>query len=111
VARGSLALATWQISGYQRYLAHAVGTAIRIPAGLGNNRSFSNEGLAEGGSQRRESENRFGAILRLLKQMTVNGYYTSKTAIHQELKYLGNTYLAAFLECTHPEHQGWGFLR
>jgi hypothetical protein len=40
-----------------------------------------------------------------LKQMTVNGYYTSTTGIHQDMEYIGNTYLAAFPECTHPEHQ------
>jgi hypothetical protein len=41
-----------------------------------------------------------------LKQMTVNGYYTSATGIHKEMEYVGNTYLASFPECTHPEHQG-----
>jgi hypothetical protein len=41
----------------------------------------------------------------LLKQMTVNGYYTSATGIHKEMEYAGNTYLAAFPECSHPEHQ------
>jgi hypothetical protein len=41
----------------------------------------------------------------LLKQMTVNGYYTSATGIHKEMEYIGNTYLVAFPECTHPEHQ------
>jgi Gluconate 2-dehydrogenase subunit 3 len=40
-----------------------------------------------------------------LKQMTVNGYYTSATGIHRDMEYIGNTYLAAFPECTHPEHQ------
>jgi Gluconate 2-dehydrogenase subunit 3 len=40
-----------------------------------------------------------------LKQMTVNGYYTSATGIHKEMEYVGNTYLAAFPECTHPEHE------
>ena len=40
-----------------------------------------------------------------LKVMTVNGYYTSATGIHEEMEYVGNTYLAAFPECTHPEHQ------
>ena len=39
-----------------------------------------------------------------LKQMTVQGYYTSAIGIHQELAYEGNTYLKAFPECTHPEH-------
>ncbi len=41
----------------------------------------------------------------LLKQMTVNGYYTSATGIHKDMEYVGNTYLVAFPECTHPEHQ------
>ena len=41
----------------------------------------------------------------LLKQMTVNGYYTSATGIHKEMEYIGNTYLVAFPTCTHPEHQ------
>jgi Gluconate 2-dehydrogenase subunit 3 len=40
-----------------------------------------------------------------LKQMTVNGYYTSTIGIHQDMEYIGNTYLAAFPEYTHPEHQ------
>jgi phage/plasmid primase-like uncharacterized protein len=42
----------------------------------------------------------------LLKQMTVDGYYTSETSIHQDIEYLGNTYLATFPGCTHREHQG-----
>jgi Gluconate 2-dehydrogenase subunit 3 len=41
----------------------------------------------------------------VLKQMTVNGYYTSATGIHQDMEYVGNTYLVAFPGCTHPEHQ------
>jgi hypothetical protein len=41
----------------------------------------------------------------LLKQMTVNGYYTSATGIHKEMEYIGNAYLGAFPGCTHPEHQ------
>jgi hypothetical protein len=38
----------------------------------------------------------FGA----LKQMTVNGYYTSAFGVHQDLQYQGNTYLTAFPGCT-----------
>ena len=41
-----------------------------------------------------------------LKSMTVNGYYTSEVGIQQDLEYAGNTYLARFPECTHPEHKG-----
>jgi hypothetical protein len=42
----------------------------------------------------------------LLKQTTVDGYYTSQIGIEKELEYTGNTYLARFPECTHPEHKG-----
>ena len=45
---------------------------------------------------------RFFAIL---KRMTIDGYYTSRIGIHQELEYQGNTVLAEFPGCTHPEHQ------
>ncbi len=41
----------------------------------------------------------------LLKQMTINGYYTSATGIHKDLEYVGNAYLGAFPECVHPEHR------
>jgi len=45
-------------------------------------------------------------FFRAIKNMTIDGYYTSKIGIHQELKYKGNTYLKEFKGCTHPEHQG-----
>lgn len=41
----------------------------------------------------------------VLKQMTVDGYYTSATGIHKDMQYIGNAYLGAFPGCTHPEHQ------
>ena len=44
-------------------------------------------------------------FFRTVKRMTIDGYYTSKIGIHQELEYQGNTALAAFEGCTHPEHQ------
>jgi Gluconate 2-dehydrogenase subunit 3 len=40
----------------------------------------------------------------LLKQATVDGYYSSKIGIHDELEYQGNTALPEFSGCTHPEH-------
>ena len=46
-----------------------------------------------------------GQFFVALKQMTVNGYYTSEIGIHQDMGYIGNTYLAEFAGCTHPEHQ------
>lgn len=43
-------------------------------------------------------------FFRAIKNMTIDGYYTSKVGIHQELRYKGNTYLKEFKGCTHPEH-------
>ena len=40
-----------------------------------------------------------------LKSMTIDGYYTSPIGIHKELQYQGNTALAEFPGCNHPEHQ------
>jgi gluconate 2-dehydrogenase gamma chain len=40
----------------------------------------------------------------LLKERTIQGYYTSEIGIHQELRYKGNKFLTEFLGCTHPEH-------
>jgi hypothetical protein len=53
------------------------------------------------GNPKTDLERFFG----LLKQMTINGYYTSSIGIHQDLRYLGNTYLGAFPGCDHPEHR------
>jgi Gluconate 2-dehydrogenase subunit 3 len=47
----------------------------------------------------------------LLKQMTVNGYYTSATGIHKEMEYVGNSYLVAFPTCNHPEHMNQNLSR
>jgi hypothetical protein len=40
-----------------------------------------------------------------LKQMTASGYYSSEVGIHQDMEYQGNTYLAEFPGCEHPQHQ------
>jgi len=44
-------------------------------------------------------------FFKTIKNATIDGYYTSRIGIHQELKYKGNTYLPEFKGCTHPEHQ------
>ena len=44
-------------------------------------------------------------FFKLVKDATIDGYYTSEIGIHKELKYRGNTYLKDFTGCTHPEHQ------
>lgn len=47
-----------------------------------------------------------GAFFRLAKDLTVDGYYTSKDGLTKELGWHGNTFLTEFPGCTHPEHQG-----
>ena len=41
----------------------------------------------------------------MVKGMTVDGYYTSQEGLAGELGWHGNTFLAEFKGCTHPEHQ------
>jgi gluconate 2-dehydrogenase gamma chain len=43
-------------------------------------------------------------FFRAIKDMTIDGFYTSKIGI-EELGYVGNTVLDEFPGCTHPEHQ------
>jgi uncharacterized protein involved in copper resistance len=44
-------------------------------------------------------------FFRMVKGMTVDAYYTSKEGLAEELGWHGNTFLAEFKGCTHPEHQ------
>jgi Gluconate 2-dehydrogenase subunit 3 len=37
-----------------------------------------------------------------LKEMTINGYYTSAISIHRDLRYQGNTYLQSFPGTSEP---------
>lgn len=42
---------------------------------------------------------------KLLKDLTVDGYYTSKEGLTQELGWHGNTFLTEFKGCTHADHE------
>jgi hypothetical protein len=44
-------------------------------------------------------------FFRLLKELTIDGYYSSRTGLTEELGWHGNTFLTEFKGCTHPEHQ------
>ena len=43
-------------------------------------------------------------LFRLVKNLTADGYYTSRAGLLQELGYTGNTALARFPTCVVPEH-------
>lgn len=47
-----------------------------------------------------------GRFFKTVKDLTIDGYYSSKEGLTQELGWHGNTFLAEFKGCTHPEHQG-----
>ena len=44
-------------------------------------------------------------FFKLFKGLVVDGYYTSKAGLAQELGWHGNTFLSEFKGCDHPEHQ------
>jgi len=50
-------------------------------------------------------ESDLGTFFRLMKDLTIDGYYSSREGLVQELGWHGNTYLTEFIGCTHPEHQ------
>jgi hypothetical protein len=52
-----------------------------------------------------EPSSEAGRFFQLTKDMTIDGYYTSRPGLEQELGWHGNTFLPAFPGCTHPEHQ------
>jgi hypothetical protein len=39
-----------------------------------------------------------------IKDLTIDGYYSSEAGLVQELDFKGNTFRASFPGCTHPEH-------
>lgn len=45
-------------------------------------------------------------FFRLLKNATIDAYYSTREGLVQELGWNFNTFLPEFKGCTHPEHQG-----
>jgi hypothetical protein len=46
-----------------------------------------------------------GKFFKLVKDLTIDGYYTSKPGLTVELGWDANTFLTEFKGCTHPGHQ------
>ena len=51
------------------------------------------------------SEGEKGEFFTLLKDLTIDGYYSTEIGMVRELGYRGNTFLKEFPGCTHEEHQ------
>ncbi len=54
----------------------------------------------------RKPDSAEGRFFRLMKDLTIDGYYQSKEGLVTELGWHGNTYLPKWDGCTHPEHKG-----
>jgi hypothetical protein len=52
-----------------------------------------------------ETDSSLGRFFALVKHMTVDAYYKTEAGLKTELGWHGNTYLASFPGCDHPEHQ------
>lgn len=63
------------------------------------------EWLNRASAQERDPQSPLDVFFLKLKQTTVEGYYTSRIGIHQELRYQGNAYVKEFKGCNHEEHQ------
>lgn len=60
--------------------------------------------MSEGERDRSELNDGLKAY-RLIKDMTIHAFYTSRAGLVDTLEYKGNAYLVEFPACTHPEHQ------
>ncbi len=61
--------------------------------------------LTEISKNEREPKTAEEKFFRAIKNLTIDGYYTSEIGIKQDLQYKGNSYVKEFKGCTHPEHQ------
>lgn len=52
-----------------------------------------------------ETETPLGRFFVLVKNMTIDAYYKTEAGLKTELGWHGNTYLASFPGCDHPEHE------
>jgi hypothetical protein len=53
-----------------------------------------------------ETDSSLGKFFSQVKDMTVDAYYKTEAGLKTELGWHGNTYLASFPGCDHPEHEG-----
>ena len=52
-----------------------------------------------------DEDSSLGKFFSLVKTMTIDAYYKTEAGLKTELGWHGNTFLASFPGCDHPEHQ------
>ena len=60
--------------------------------------------VAEMARNEADPTNELERFFAIVKSATIDGYYTSKTGIHDDLGYKGNTAVAEFSGCSHQDH-------
>jgi gluconate 2-dehydrogenase gamma chain len=54
----------------------------------------------------KDSKTEAGRFFQVIRDLTIDSYYSTREGLTQELGWHGNTYLPEFAACNHPEHQG-----
>ncbi len=93
-----------------RYAGKHPSTEKALKAGL---TKLSAAGFLQAGPDQRiaalkEMEANQSPFFQLIKDLTIDGYYSSREGLAQELGYHGKTFLTEFPGCTHPEHMPAG---
>jgi len=85
-----------------RHLGHSVDVAM-FRRGLAEFAALADERRL---ARMTEISNEVGNLFfRMLKDLTIDGYYSSRAGLGEELGWHGNKVLSEFKGCTHPEHQ------
>jgi hypothetical protein len=91
-----------------RLIGQRAGLGPRIQAGLAELKAagFFTANPEEQIAQLKRLDAQSDPFFQLMKNLTIDGYYSSKEGLVHELGYHGNTYVREFVGCTHPEHGG-----
>lgn len=77
-----------------------------VREGLAAYANFTARAVALESASKSPHDSKAYQFFKILKDLTIDGYYQSREGLVQELGWSGNTFLAEFKGCTHPEHKG-----
>ncbi len=86
-----------------RALSSRPGEAKKFRRGM---RGFARLGAEAQVARLKALAGRKDPFFRMLKDLTIDGYYSTREGLAQELGWHGLTPMPEFHGCTHPEHQG-----
>ena len=77
-----------------------------VKEGLASFSNFTARAVALESASRSARDSNSYQFFKILKDLTIDGYYQSREGLVQELGWSGNTFLHEFKGCTNPEHIG-----